>query len=109
MEEKEVIVSGVHFDLTDAIKAYVNDKCERLFRHDPDLGRIRVDLVLYNNRSQTNDFDANGRAEGKHAGEPLIASASADDLYRAIDEMVDKLDRQISSRSSQKIAKRKED
>ena len=40
----EVIVSGIHLDLTPSLKFYVNEKLGRLFRHEERIVRIRVEL-----------------------------------------------------------------
>src|SRR5271157_3903916 len=41
---REVIVSGIHLDLTPSLKFYVNEKVGRLFRHEERIVRVRVEL-----------------------------------------------------------------
>ena len=43
MHEK-VIISGLHMDLTDALKSTVLEKTEKLFKHEERIIRVRVDL-----------------------------------------------------------------
>src|SRR5881397_2204951 len=40
----EIIVSGIHLELTPSLKTFVREKAERLFRHEERMGRIRVEL-----------------------------------------------------------------
>ena len=40
----EVIVTGIHLELTPSLKAYVKEKMERLFRHENHIVRLRVEL-----------------------------------------------------------------
>ena len=40
----EVIVSGIHLELTPSLKTFVNEKAGRLFRHEERIIRIRVEL-----------------------------------------------------------------
>jgi putative sigma-54 modulation protein len=98
MQEK-VLLSGVHVELTDAIRSYAHEKAARLLRHDPDLIRIRLELEFQHHRSHFREFRATGRVEGGHRGDFSVASAKCDDLYRAIDEVVEKLDRQLQTKS----------
>src|SRR5438094_3140942 len=38
--QHEVIVSGIHLELTPSLKTFVREKAERLFRHDERMRRI---------------------------------------------------------------------
>lgn len=106
MNEK-VIVSGNNVDLTESLRAYVSEKSDRLLRHEPSIVKIRVELKLNPNRSHSDEFEVRGTIEGLGKGVPFVASAATDDLYRAIDEMVDKLDRQLKTHASQELEKRR--
>ena len=44
MDTASVIITGVHFELTEAIKSVVHEKMNKLFRHEPDIIRVRVEL-----------------------------------------------------------------
>ena len=40
---QEVIVAGIHLELTPSLKTFVQEKAERLFRHQEKIIRVRVD------------------------------------------------------------------
>ncbi len=82
-------ISGQHVELTDALRNYVEEKMERLVRHGDGIGNAHVVLNVENHRHQ---------AEGTMhvSGADLHAEAEHDDMYAAIDAMVDKLDRQLT-------------
>lgn len=100
-----LIISGVHLDLTPALKSAVQEKVEKLFNHESHIIRIRVELEYNANNSKQNEFTAKGHIEIK--GPPMIISASTDDLYKSIDEMVHGLDRMLRRRSRLRTVKRK--
>lgn len=93
----EVIVSGIHLDLTPSMKAYVQEKMERLFRHEERIMRIRVDLECDTTKIPSEKFSAKGRIE--IYGPDIIASVIADDSYKTVDMLVDKLDNMIRKRA----------
>ena len=99
MNSKEVIISGLHMDLTDAIKAIVEEKTEKLFAHEARIQRIRVELEYNGNKGKgkKEEFIAKGHIEIN--GPSMIVSEATEDLYKSIDLMVDKLDRKLRRRS----------
>ena len=40
----DLIITGIHMDLTDSLKQNVTEKAERLFRHEDRIIRIKVEL-----------------------------------------------------------------
>ena len=104
--EHDLIVSGVHLELTDALKAKVEEKMEKLFAHEGQIIRIRVELE-YNAHQHTkqNEFIAKGHIEIH--GPPMVASVASNDLYESIDQLTIKLDRMLRRRSRLKRVKRK--
>ncbi len=106
MKEKDIILSGVHLDLTEALKATVRDKAEKLFNHEERIIRLRVELAFDENKKhgKEEEFIAKGHIEIN--GPPLIVSAESDDLYKSIDLMVNKLDRKLRRRSRLQKVKR---
>ena len=40
----DLIVSGIHLELTPSLKTFVGEKVERLFRHAERIIRVRVEL-----------------------------------------------------------------
>ena len=105
-KQDELIISGVHLDLTDALKQIVREKTDKLFRHEEDILRIRMELEFDGNKSNTGQFIAKGHIEID--GPDLIASASTNDLYKSIDKAVLKLDRQLRKRARLQLVKRKD-
>jgi putative sigma-54 modulation protein len=92
-----VIVRGVHLPLTEALRTYAEHKAARLSHHEERIIRIRIDLEHDDTRAASGRFTAKGHVEV--SGNDLIASETADDAYKAIDLLVDKLDRMIRERS----------
>ena len=97
MSGQDVVISGVHVDLTDSIKSVVNDKINKLFAHSSSIIRVRVILEASKNKTEGKEFIARGKVE--IGGPDIEATASTDDLYKSIDDMVNKLDRQLVDRT----------
>jgi putative sigma-54 modulation protein len=91
--DRDVIVSGVHLDLTDALKQTVLGKAEKLFRHEGRIIRIRFELEHATAKDPAEEFVAKGHIEIQ--GPDIIATAISDDLYKSIDLLIQKLDRQL--------------
>lgn len=100
----EVIVSGIHLELTPAIKSFVQEKMERLFRHEERIVRVRVELECDANQLPDQKFKAKGRIEIQ--GPDMNASVVADDCYKSVDLLVDKLDNLLRRRAGQSKDKR---
>lgn len=83
-----IILSGHHVDITDALRQYVNSKMERLERHFDSVTDIHVVLSVEKLRQQA-------EATLHLSGNKLFADATDEDMYAAIDALVDKLDRQL--------------
>ncbi len=81
-------LSGHHVEITDALREYVMTKFAKLERHFDHLGNTHVVLAVEKMVQ---------RAEAKvHVrGNDLFADAEAENMYAAIDALVDKLDRQV--------------
>ena len=101
----ELIISGVHLELTEALKSVVTEKMDKLFRHEGHIIRIRVELEYNAHNSKQNEYIAKGHIEIN--GPPKVASVATDDLYKSIDQLVVKLDRMLRRRARLKKVKRK--
>lgn len=84
----QINISGHHIEVTEAMRAYVLDKFEKLERHFEHITSIHVILEVEKNR-QTAEATIHIK------GGELFADATSEDLYAAIDMLIDKLDRQI--------------
>src|SRR5262245_27153337 len=56
----DLIVSGIHLDLTPSLKTFVREKAERLFRHEERIIRMRVELECDRNPAVGVQFKAKG-------------------------------------------------
>lgn len=81
-------ISGQRMDLTDALRNYVTEKIKRVERHFDHV--IDADVVLTVEKKLRRRADATVKLSGR----TLHAGAENEDMYAAIDAMVDKLDRQ---------------
>lgn len=100
----KLILRGIHLSLTDAMKAAIEAKVERLLRHEPRIDRVRIDVDTSEQRTSTAMFTAKGHIE--IGGPDLIASVATEDAYKSIDLLVDKLDRQLRKRATARQSKR---
>jgi putative sigma-54 modulation protein len=107
MKQHDVIISGLNMELTEAIKNMVHEKAEKLFEHEDKIIRMRVE-VEYDPHQSTHqkEFIAKGQLEVR--GNDHFATAATNDLYKSIDELVQKLDRMLRRRSRLKKVKRKD-
>lgn len=84
----QINLTGHHIDLTPALRSYVNDKFERLERHFDQVIDVHVILTVEKLRQKA-------EATMHLSGGTLHADATQEDMYAAIDALVDKLDRQV--------------
>lgn len=105
MNNKNIVLSSHRFTLTDKIKLMVEEKVERLLRHEDQIIRINVELEYDGHKSKAGEYIAKGHIEIN--GPPMIVSVASNDISKSIDEMVDKLDRKIRRRSRLDRVKRK--
>lgn len=92
----ELIVSGIHLDLTPSLKTFVREKAERLFRHDERIVRMRVELECDRAATIGMQFKAKGHIQIQ--GPDMNASVQAPECHQAISMLVDKLDRMLQRR-----------
>jgi len=84
----QVNLSGHHIEITSALKDYLNGKLTRLERHFESVTSINCTLTVEKLRHKA-------EAKVNVTGGTLYADAVEDDMYAAIDGLIDKLDRQI--------------
>lgn len=92
-------------ELTDALKRYVKEKMKKLFYHEEHIIGIKVELIYSHAKTHQTEFTAKGHIEIR--GPSIIVSVSDDNLYKAIDDLSHKLDRQLRKRSRLHRVKRK--
>jgi len=91
----ELIVSGIHLDLTPSLKYFVREKAERLFRHEERIVRVRVELEC-DRQEVAARFKAKGHIELR--GPDMNAVVQSDECHKAVDLLVDKLNRMLRRR-----------
>lgn len=84
----QINISGLHLEVTDALRSYVEEKFERLSRHFDRI--ISVQVIL-----QVEKLKQKAEATLHVAGREVVAIADHEDMYAAVDLLVDKLDRQL--------------
>jgi len=93
----DLIISGIHLELTEALKNTVHLKMERLFKHETRIIRLRIELEHAGSKNHLGEFIAKGHIA--LSGPEIIVSVASEDLYKSIDLLVDKLDRKLRRRS----------
>ena len=84
----KIDVTGHHVDVTDALRGYVDEKFQRLERHFDNVGDVHVILTVEKNARKA-------EATLAVSGARLFAEATSEEMYAAIDALIDKLDRQV--------------
>jgi putative sigma-54 modulation protein len=92
-------LTGVHLDITPAIRAYVVSKLERVTRHFDHVIDVNVVLSVDKLRQK---IEANVHVRGKD----IHAEAVEPDMYAAIDSLADKLNRQVLKYKEKLVAHR---
>lgn len=87
-----ISISGHHISVTDAMDNVVREKLAKIERHFDQIQSIQVILSLDNSGANKSH-----KAEAiiRVAGQEMFVQALDDDMYRAIGEMTDKLERQV--------------
>ena len=88
-----LMISGHHLELTPAIRDYVQSKLERITRHFDHV----IDIAVVLGVEKPSEKDKRQRAEVnlRLRGNVIHVESFAEDVYAAIDTLMDKLDRQV--------------
>ena len=81
-------LTGHHVEITDALKQYVETKMNKLERHFDHIHHIHVILNVQKLRQKA-------EATLHLPGTDVFACSEHNDMYAAIDALIDKLDRQV--------------
>ena len=84
----QVNISGHQLDVTDALRDYVGEKLSRLERHFDKITNVQVIMKVEKLKQKI-------EATLRIAGGEIVANAEHEDMYAAIDLLIDKLDRQL--------------
>lgn len=94
----QLSISGHHVDLTESLNSYIEQKFEKLDRHSDQITQVHVVLNV-------EKLQHLAEATAHIKGAELFANADAEDMYSAIDQMVDKLDRQVIKHKEKNTAR----
>jgi len=94
----QATISGHHVEITDALREIINTKLKKLERHFDQISSINVILNVEKQRQMA-------EATIHIAGADLAATATHDDMYTAIDQLTDKLDRQLIKHKEKSLAR----
>lgn len=83
-----ITITGHHLDVTDALRAYVTEKVERISGHYDKINKVSVTLSV-------EKYHQKAEATLHVTGNDIHADSVQEDMYAAIDDMADKLDRQV--------------
>ena len=92
----QISLTGHHVDITNALKSYVDNKFVRLERHFDNVINVHVILSVEKLRQKA---EANIHVNGAN----VFADSVHEDMYAAIDGLIDKLDRQVIKYKEKKI------
>lgn len=84
----QINISGHHVEVTPPLRQYVLNKLNRLQRHFDHITNTEVTLIV-------EKLVQKAEATVHVSGADLFANAESEDMYAAIDLLVDKLDRQL--------------
>ena len=93
-----LMITGHHVDVSQALREYVENKLDRVVRHFDQI----IDIAVILGVEKPSEKDKRQRAEVnlRLKGNVIHVEHFAEDLYAAIDGLVDKLDRQVLKHKS---------
>jgi putative sigma-54 modulation protein len=86
-------ISGHHLEVTPALRTYVEGKLDRITRHFDQVVDVKVLLSIENQTEKERRQKAECNIHVK--GSDMFAESAHEDMYAAVDELMDKLDRQV--------------
>lgn len=89
----QLLVKGKNLEMSDAIRSYAEEKIRKLERHLADPTKVELELSLEKNPRVTDNHVVEATIWTK--GPTLRARQSSSDWHASIDELVDKLERQV--------------
>ena len=91
----QINLTGHHVDITEALRGYVDNKFERLARHFDHVMKVHVVLSVEKLRQKA-------EATLHVNGADVFADSVHEDMYAAIDSLIDKIDRQVLRQKEKK-------
>ncbi len=84
----QISITGQQMDITAALRDYIENKFQRLERHFDQMTNVHIILSVEKERHKAEATISVTRNE-------LFADTEQESMYAAIDELMDKLDRQL--------------
>jgi len=84
----QIDISGHHVEITDSLRSYVEEKFDRVYKRSDKITDTHVILSV-------EKLVQRAEATVQLKGNKLFAEAKNEDMYAAIDSLIDKLDRQV--------------
>ena len=84
----QINLTGHHVEITTSLRDYVNTKFAKLERHFDHINNVHVVLTV-------EKLQQIAEASVHLNGSEVFAKSNNEDMYMAIDSLIDKLDRQI--------------
>ena len=98
-------VKGKNLEVNDSIRSYAERKLRKLDRRVHELTRVEIELTVERNPSIAESQVAEATVHLK--GHTLRAREAAHDMKAAIDELADKLVRQVRDTRDKRVSRRK--
>ena len=89
----KIIISGKQLKITDAIRAYAEEKIEKISKYTDAITEVDVVLTVEQKKSEGEVHKADGLVYA--SGTKIKIEARTTDLYAAIDELSERLERQV--------------
>ena len=97
-------LQAIHFQFTEAMEDVLREKLSVLLRHNDYIIRINVRVQQDQRMGNEHHYTATGQIE--IGGPDIVASAEGKDAYSVMDELVEKLDRQLEKRHGRRKDRR---
>lgn len=92
----QLSVSGHHIEVTDSLRGYVESKIKKVERHFDIVSDVHCILTVEKLRHKA-------EATVNVNGGTIYADATEEDMYAAIDGLIDKLDRRVRKHKEKRV------
>ena len=86
-------ISGHHLEVTPALREYVTNKLDRVTRHFDQV--VDINVLLTVEKLKEKEWRQKAEVTLHVKGRDIFVEQAHEDLYAAIDQLMDKLDRQV--------------